>query len=73
MMRHKESAHVKAVYGMASYHNESFNSTINKIKDEWDAIPSDKNDAPMAASMAPHSSERICLASDRSVLSFIRS
>ena len=28
IMRHEERAHVKSVYGMASYHKESFNSTL---------------------------------------------
>ena len=60
IMRHKERAHVKSVYGMASYHKESFNSTVTKIKEEWDAIPPDKIEAPMAASMAPLLADRIC-------------
>ena len=45
---------------MASYLKGRYNFTINKIKEEWDAIPSEKNEAPMAASMAPQTSERIC-------------
>ena len=60
IMRHEERAHVKSVYGMASYHKESFNSTVKKNKEEWDAIPTDKIEAPMAASMAPLSADRIC-------------
>ena len=60
-MRHEEIAHVKSVYGMASYHKESFNSTVKKNKEEWDAIPTDKTEAPMAASMAPLSANIICL------------
>ena len=30
IMRHEERAHVKSVYGLASYHKESFNSTFTK-------------------------------------------
>ena len=30
IMRHEERAHVKSVYGLASYHKESFNSTVTK-------------------------------------------
>ena len=60
IMRHEDRAHVCAVYGMTSYHKECFNSTIKKIKEEWDAIPSDKYEAPMAASKAPLSVDRTC-------------
>ena len=51
---------VKSVCGMASYQKESFNSTVKKTKEEWDAIPTDKIEAPMAASIAPLSAYRIC-------------
>ena len=60
IMHYEERAHVKSVYGMASYQKESFNSTVKKTKEEWDAIPTDKIEAPMAASIAPLSAYRIC-------------
>ena len=60
IMRHVERTHVKSVYGMASYHKKSFNSTVTKIKEEWDSVPPDKIEAAMAASMAPLLADRIC-------------
>ena len=32
IMHYEERAHIRAVYGMASYQKETFNSTIKKIK-----------------------------------------
>ena len=45
---------------MASYMKESFYNTVIKISGEWDTILTDKNHAPMAASMAPQVADRIC-------------
>ena len=60
LMIYEETAHFRSVYGMASYNKETFNSTIKKIKEEWDTLPYDKSEVPKAASMAPPSSDRIC-------------
>ena len=59
-MLYEERAHGRSAYGMASYDEESFNCTIKKLKEEWDALPSDKSEATLVASMAPSSSDRIC-------------
>ena len=61
IMAHEERPHVRAVYGMASYNKESFNATIKKIREEWDTISLEKVEVRMAASVAPPSSDRICL------------
>ena len=52
--------HVRAVYSMASYNKESFNSTIKKFREEWDTITLEKVEGRMAASIATPSSDRIC-------------
>ena len=57
---HEERPYVKNLFGMASYMKENFYSTVIKISEEWDTIPADKNQAPMAASMAPQAADRIC-------------
>ena len=41
-MMYEERPHVRAVYGMASYYKESFNSTIKKTREEWDTVPLEK-------------------------------
>ena len=51
---------LRAVYGMTSYNKESFNATINKIREEWDTIPLEKVEGRMATSIAPPSIDRIC-------------
>ena len=61
LMIYEERAHVRSVYGMASYNTESFNSTIKTIREEWDTIPSNKSEGHMAASMGPPSSDRIVM------------
>ena len=60
LMIYEERPHVRAVYGMASYNKESFNSTIKKIREDWDAVPLEKCEGRMAASVATPSSDRIC-------------
>ena len=42
LMMYEERPHVRAVYGMASYYKESFNSTIKKTREEWDTVPLEK-------------------------------
>ena len=55
----EERPNVRNLFGMASYTNENFYNTVIKISEEWDTIPTDKQ-APMAASMAPQTGDRIC-------------
>ena len=45
--------------GIASYNKESFTFTINKIREEWDAIPMSKN-VHMAAATESATASRIC-------------
>ena len=59
-MTYEERVHVRNVVGIASYNKEIFNRTIKKIKEEWDALSADRSEAPMAASMAPAPTDRIC-------------
>ena len=60
IMMYEERPHIRAVYGMAPYNKESFNSTIKKIREEWDTVPLEKGEGRMAASIATPSSDRIC-------------
>ena len=60
ILGYEEQPHVKYIFGMASYMKENFYNTVIKISEEWDTIPADKNQAPMAASMATQAADRIC-------------
>ena len=62
LMTYENRFYVRLVVGIASYNKESFNFTIKKMEEEWvwDALPAYKSEAPMAASMAPASIDRIC-------------
>ena len=60
LMTYKERVHVRNIVGIASYNKENFNFTTKKIKEECYALSADKNDAPVAASMTPTSTDRIC-------------
>ena len=59
IISYEERPHVRNLFEMASYMKENFYKTVIKISDEWDTIPTDKQ-APMAASMAPQTVDRIC-------------
>ena len=59
-MSYEERPHVRNIFGMAYYIKENFYNTVIKIFEEWDTIPTDKNQALMAASMAPQVADRIC-------------
>ena len=48
LMAQKERVHVRNIVGIASYNKESFNFTIKKIREEWDAVPMTKNNVHMA-------------------------
>ena len=53
---------MRDLFGMASYMKMNFYNTVIKISEEWDTIPTDKQ-APMTASMAPQTVDRICFKS----------
>ena len=57
---YEERPYVKHLFGMTSYIKENFYNTVMKISEEWDTIPADKSQAPMAASMASQAADRIC-------------
>ena len=59
LMTYEERVHVRNVVGIASYNREIFNFIIKKIKEARDALPTDRSEAPMAASMAPAPTDRI--------------
>ena len=59
-MAQEERVHVRNIVGIASYNKESFNFTINKIRQEWDAIPMTKNNVHMATATESATASRIC-------------
>ena len=59
LMAHEERVHVRSIVGIASYNKESFNFTIKKIREEWDAIPMNKSNVQMAAATEPSTTDRI--------------
>ena len=59
IISYEERPHVRNIFGMASHMKENFHNTVIKISEEWDMIPMDKNQAPMAACMAPQMAHRI--------------
>ena len=60
LMTYEERIYVRKVVDIASYKKENLNFMINIIKEEWGALLADKSEAPMAASMASASIDRIC-------------
>ena len=55
-----ERVHVRNIVGIASYNKENFNFTINKIREEWDAVPMSKNNVHMASATESATASRIC-------------
>ena len=60
LMAQEERVHVRNIMGIASYNKETFNFTINKIREEWDAVPMSKNNVHMASATESATASRIC-------------